>query len=182
MELLIVSPSHLLMILIIVKLFLPSSRVIPLTEPIPFFVTIFGDEDTLDPFAAYQPSSASFHPFSESHGLVTSLHQFTHRATSHQHQPPVRLQLQRHTTVDPAYASLMYAREKASLGSTKNLGQCTIHNMNRHRNSITWSGTIAIPTTVTSGGFTASGVKVAVSFWFKFINFLYLPHDPDGYL
>lgn len=148
----------------VVKLYLPSSRIFPLSEPIPFFVTLFGDEETLDPFAAYQPSSASFHPFSESRGLATSLQHITNLATSQSHQPPIRLQLQRHTTADAAAsASLAVLREPANLASSKSLGHSVIHRTSRNRNLLTWSGTIAIPPGVTSGGFTASGVKVTVS-------------------
>ena len=49
-----------------VQVYLPSSSVCCQLEPIPFHITLFADERTLEPFAEYRPMPSSFLPISGS--------------------------------------------------------------------------------------------------------------------
>ncbi|KAI0784814.1 hypothetical protein C8Q75DRAFT_370701 [Abortiporus biennis] len=147
-----------------VHLFLPASRVCTLKEPIPFFLTLFGDEESLEPFAAHHTPHSSFHPISEPDSILGSSlagtlgHQFQ-RSSIPSH--PIRIQLQRRTTVDANAAGMgAFSKEKSHMVSSKFIGQGIIHSSTRNLNSITWSGTITVPSKVTIGGFSVSGIKV----------------------
>ncbi|CAL1712354.1 unnamed protein product [Somion occarium] len=144
-----------------VHLFLPCSRVCTLKEPIPFSVTLFGDEDSLAPFSTYQPSPSSFHPLSHNHSITSSIQtRFNARIQPNLLPPPIRVQLSRRTAVDALAAGMMIAEEKGHMAFTRPLGQGVIHKSSRGPNSMTWSGSFAIPPSITTGGFTTSGVKV----------------------
>ena len=130
-------------------------------EPIPFFVTMFADDGALEPFAAYRPSPASFHPLSSTNSSASSLQQQL-MARAGMHQPPVRLQVQRRTQVDAMSAGLPCMREKTYITATRVLARGTVHATTRNPTSITWSGAIVLPPCVRNGGFVASGIKVTV--------------------
>ncbi|KAI0917449.1 hypothetical protein AcW1_007355 [Taiwanofungus camphoratus] len=157
----ILEPRHLENPPIQTHIFLPSSQVCSLNEPIPFFVTLFADEDTLAPFTYYRPSPASFHPLSStaSHTSLTSVQQqLALRASVG--APPIRVQLQRTTTVNALGAELAASSEKGHIFRNKVIGQGIVHNTSRGLRSITWSGTLVVSASVTNGGFIASGLRV----------------------
>ena len=148
-------------------MFLPSSRVCSIKEPLSFFITVFGDEESLEPFVSYQPIASSFHPMSDSsvHHLlspmqITSLSglqaQLKGRPSSP--LPPIRVRLQRRTTVD-----IVGSESQQQLTITKVLALGTIHSSTRNAKSVTWSGSIVLPPHVQCGGFSASGINIAVS-------------------
>jgi len=148
-----------------VQLFLPYSQVCSLKEPIPFFVSIFGDDHVLDTFASHQPPSSlpSFHPISGSHSSGSTLNlqrQFLNRV-SKSSGPFVSIQLQRRTLVDALAAGMVVLNQKSHMLSCKAIGKGIVHSSSRTVNSVTWSGTILISPTITDGGFAASGIKVS---------------------
>lgn len=144
-----------------VHLFLPSSRVCTVKEPIPFFLTLRGDEESLTPFATYQPTS-SIHPLHGSTSPIGSIKQHIRKrsGSSAASSSPVMVQLQRRSTVDAIAAGMPIDEEKGHMTSMKMIGQGVIQGSNRGPSSITWSGMIVVPPKITSVGFTASGLKV----------------------
>jgi len=140
--------------------YLPSSQVCSLQEPIPFFVTLFGNDDSLAPFTSFRPSPASFHPLSSSsNASLTSVQQQlgSRPATC---ISPLRIHLQRTTIVDVLRADVS-ASPHSHIYSSKVIGQGVVHNTSKGHNSITWSGTISIATGDTNGGFVTKGLCVS---------------------
>ncbi|THH26818.1 hypothetical protein EUX98_g7366 [Antrodiella citrinella] len=148
-----------------IHVFLPGSRVCTIKEPIDFFVTVFGDDESLAPFVSYQPIASSFHPMSDSEVhllspvIPTSLSglQAQFRSRPSNPLPPVHVRLQRRTTVDATPGS------ENKLTATKALALGTIHTVFKGSKSVTWSGTIDMSSQVRCGGFSASGLDVADS-------------------
>jgi len=146
-----------------IHVFLPGSRVCSIKEPVSFFVTVFGDYESLEPFVLYQPIASSFHPMSDMHPLspkhITSLSglqaQFLKPRPSVP-LPPVLVRLQRRTIVENSGSD-------HKLTATKVLAIGTIHSASKSSKSVTWSGTIVLPQHVQCGGFSASGLDVVDS-------------------
>ncbi|OBZ71500.1 hypothetical protein A0H81_08641 [Grifola frondosa] len=157
-----------------IHLFLPSSQVCSLKEPIPFLVTLFGNENSLAPFAAYRPTPASFHPMSRADSsAATSLTVSLQRPLalgSLMPTCPIRVQLQRTTTIsargatpvdekDPLYEreELLQTRTLCTQGfelmreardhmfSAKFIGDGVVYSVSRGPNSVTWSGAVMVP-------------------------------------
>ncbi len=130
-------------------------------EPIPFFVTLFADEDTLAPFTSYRPSPASFHPLSATNSSSSSIQQqIINRTTGH--SSPVRLVLLRNTQADALAAGMPILRDSTHMVSTKTIARGMVHSSTRNSNSVTWAGAVVIPQCIRNSGFTARGIKVTV--------------------
>ncbi|KAI0696433.1 hypothetical protein BC835DRAFT_1271920 [Cytidiella melzeri] len=154
-----------------VTLYLPTSQICSLKSPIPFYVTLAGDEDALAPFSSYRPSLGSFHPLSSPSGSSGSLpQQIMTRAI--EMSPPVDIRVNRHTAVDVLAATTFNLREKTQMSSTKVIGKGVIQSNSRRVGSITWSGVIVISPRVRCSGFRAKGIKVA-----DFIALRIIPSD-----
>ncbi|KAI0087010.1 hypothetical protein BDY19DRAFT_893731 [Irpex rosettiformis] len=155
-----------------VTLYLPESQVCSLRTPIPFYVTLSGDEDTLTPFTGYRPLPESFHPLCSPNTSSGSLsQQLIIRAT--QAPPPLMVALYRRTEVDAlgvTEANLV----KAHMSTERLIAKGSIQVSSRRPDSITWSGAIAVPSRTCCGGFQTDGIKVA-----DFIMFRITP--PDGF-
>ncbi|KAH8085415.1 hypothetical protein BXZ70DRAFT_559721 [Cristinia sonorae] len=138
-----------------IQLFLPSSRTCAIREPIDFFITIYGDDESLGPFISYQPVASSFHPISPVHiTSLSGLHaQFKPKPPPP--LPPIRVKIQRRTVVD-----IKLPGNEHSVNTTRVLALGMIHTCTRGAKSVTWSGTITLPPTVQCGGFAASGITV----------------------
>ncbi|KAH9936073.1 uncharacterized protein B0H18DRAFT_868008 [Fomitopsis serialis] len=144
--------------------FLPQSQICSLKEPIPFFVTLFGNEAVLAPFLRYAPSSASFHPLSSP--SETSIDSLQRALKLRQSTPscPLRIILQRTTAVDVDRAGVPCVEGRVGQDfASKSIGQGAIHNVSRGPRSITWAGTITVNADIASGGFVASGLRVSDS-------------------
>ncbi|KAI0077848.1 hypothetical protein K474DRAFT_1749404 [Panus rudis PR-1116 ss-1] len=147
-----------------VQLFLPWSRVFCLKQPIPFTLTFVGDDEALEPFSAYHPTPSSFLSLYDSGSISQALQaQIIARTAGPKPPPPIRVYVQRRVQVDARTAGMPIAEEKSHMLSIRCLAQGEIHNSSRGKKSMTWSGTITIPPTVCTGGFSASGVKVTDS-------------------
>ncbi|KZT64273.1 hypothetical protein DAEQUDRAFT_769836 [Daedalea quercina L-15889] len=148
-----------------IHVFLPQSQICSLKEPIPFFVTLFANEAALSPFLCYAPlSSASFHPLSSpSETSIDSL-QRALKLRQSASTCPLRIILQRTTTVDVDRAGVPCVEGGVGQDfASKNTGQAVIHNVSRGPKSITWAGTITANPDIGSGGFVASGLRVSDS-------------------
>lgn len=146
-----------------VHLFLPYSQICSLKESIPFFVTIFGNDEVLDSFSSQLSPPASFHPLSQTDSSGSSLNiqaQLMQRV-SRGNTPSVRVHVQRRTKVDALAAGMLAASDKTHMLSEKSIGQGYIHSSTRKFHSMTWSGVILIPSKITYGGFAASGIQVS---------------------
>ena len=127
-------------------------------------MTLFGDEDSLAPFNAYQPSPVSFLPISQGQSLASSIQsRLAARAQSNSLPSPIIIQLSRRTAVDARAAGMSISEEKSHMAFTKPVGYGVIHTTNRGPNSVTFSGTFTIPPSVVNAGFATSGVQVTVS-------------------
>ncbi|KAH9841350.1 uncharacterized protein C8Q71DRAFT_794377 [Rhodofomes roseus] len=144
--------------------FLPQSQICSLKEPIPFFVTLFGNEATLAPFLCYVPSPASFHPLSSpSETSIDSL-QRALKLRQSAATCPLRIVIQRTTAVDVDRTGVPCVEGQVGQDfASKCIGQGVIHNVSRGPKSITWAGTITVNADVTSGGFAAIGLRVSDS-------------------
>lgn len=141
------------------------SQICSLKEPIPFFITLFADEDILSPFTCYHPAPSSFHPLSSpSH---TSLHSVSYQLTSRtgigKGGLPLRVHMKRTTAVDALCAGIPQTSQGSYIFSSQVIGQGAVHNTSRTARSITWAGAAELSANVRSGGFEATGVRVSVS-------------------
>ncbi|OCH92619.1 hypothetical protein OBBRIDRAFT_791067 [Obba rivulosa] len=148
-----------------VQIFLPSAQVCSIKEPIPFFVTLLGDEDTLAPFAAWRPSASSFHPISPTPYSSGALQQQLMQRAGYVQAPPIKVQLQRMTLVDVGVDSSCFTKvlSKSYMMGNKLIGQGAVHHANVGRNALTWAGTLILPSDKVCGGFLAQGLRVTVS-------------------
>lgn len=64
--------------------------------------------------------------------------------------------------MDARAAGMSIAEERSHMAFTKPVGYGVIHTSNKGPNSVTFSGTFTIPSSIASAGFTTSGVQVTV--------------------
>jgi len=150
-------PGDLRKPLIKAHVFLPASQVCTLSEPIPFFVTLFGAEAALDSFKSHQPSVTSFLPMHDITGDPADTVQAQLRACDT--ASPVSLKLQR-TTIMYTHQMSVFAHAEARMHDTEVIGRGVVQRSRRGRNSITWSGTILVDPSLTCGGFDVGTVRV----------------------
>ncbi|EMD39777.1 hypothetical protein CERSUDRAFT_92265 [Gelatoporia subvermispora B] len=152
-----------------VQIFLPSAQICSMKEPIPFFITLFGDEDMLEPFAAWHPSASSFHPISPTPYSAGALQQQLFLRSGHVQAPPIKVHLQRTTLVDAGVDSSCFTKvlSKSYMMSTKAVGQGAVHHASVGRGALTWAGTIILPSDKLCGGFLAQGLRVSDSIVFS---------------
>ena len=167
------------------QVYLPASQVCSVQEPIPFHVSLLGDELALEPFAEYRPVPASFLPLSTSWSGASSTCEYVANAITTRsprskaaRRCPLRIQIQRATVVDSR--SALYSGvaglaegtppaavqdEKSHLHHTEWVGQGVVHSVSRTINSVVWSGAIIIPSDAArlGGSFEVNGLKVMVS-------------------
>jgi hypothetical protein len=149
-------------ILISSQLYLPSSQICCASVPIPFYVTLVGDEDDLAPFSGYRPSVGSFHPLSSPNESSGSLPQQLMARTNYV-APPIDVHVHRRTDIDVLGAMQSDIHPKAHMSTTKNISKSVIQGSSRQAGSMTWSGLISISPRICCGGFQAKGIKVSVS-------------------
>ncbi|TBU27194.1 hypothetical protein BD311DRAFT_402452 [Dichomitus squalens] len=106
-----------------VDLYLPCSAVCCSQEPIPFHITLFADEGTLEPFAEYRPMPSSFLPLSPSSSNLNAPFESVQTQLSSRkaaHRCPLKIKVQRTTIVDASSAGLGLTMQSPSyaLGST----------------------------------------------------------------
>ncbi|KAI0661977.1 hypothetical protein C8Q70DRAFT_909835 [Cubamyces menziesii] len=144
-----------------VHVYLPASQVCSVQEPIPFHVSLLGDELALEPFAEYRPVPASFLPLSTSWSGASSTCEYVANAITTRsprskaaRRCPLRIQIQRATVVD--------SRSALHLHHTEWVGQGVVHSVSRTINSVVWSGAIIIPSDAArlGGSFEVNGLKV----------------------
>ncbi|KZT12214.1 uncharacterized protein LAESUDRAFT_641317 [Laetiporus sulphureus 93-53] len=143
--------------------FLPMSQICSLKEPIPFFVTLFADEDVLSPFTCYRPAPSSFHPLSSpSH---TSLHSVSQQLISRtgigKSGLPLQVHMKRTTAVDVLCTGVPQMSQSSHIFSSQVIGQGVVHKTSRNARSITWAGAVTLSANVRNGGFEATGVRVS---------------------
>ncbi|KAI0354875.1 hypothetical protein OH77DRAFT_1404433 [Trametes cingulata] len=145
-----------------VHVYLPASQVCSAQEPIPFHVSLLGDELALAPFADYRPPATSFLSLSASSSNTTMdsfasssvglLGRGSRRAAQ---RCPLRIQVQRTT----AERSHMYSQDW--------IGQGVVHSVSSSVSSVVWSGAIIIPPSSGAGGigggFELDGLRVVDS-------------------
>ncbi|KAI9058261.1 hypothetical protein FKP32DRAFT_1581606 [Trametes sanguinea] len=167
-----------------VHVYLPASQVCSIQEPIPFHISLLGDERAIERFAAYRPAPASFLPLSrgpssslESLASVRVLRGAVPRKAMPAQKCPLSLRIQRTTMVDTRRAGFSPTRTgpiqgaapegdgKSHLYHTEWIGEGTVHSVRSDGRSLVWSGAIVIPPEVASqgGGFEVNGLKVVDS-------------------
>ncbi|KAI0670875.1 hypothetical protein C8Q78DRAFT_1069599 [Trametes maxima] len=172
-----------------VHVYLPASQVCSAQEPIPFHVSLFADEYTLEPFAAYRPPSASFLPLASAgsgSGSSTSCESVAAALPRRVPRCPLRIQVQRATIVDARRAGLaspspglcgfgggsqlgqagvVPPEEQSHMHCTEWIGQGMVHSAGRSASAVVWSGAIIIPPSAAGlgGGFEVNGLRVADS-------------------
>lgn len=142
--------------------FLPSSQICCMRESIPFFVTLVASDDLLGPFTSYRPSTASFHPLAyPSSALNAMQHQFAliNGASS----PPLRICIQRTTSVNGLDTAGSYPAVDGHITSTRTIGHGVIHSTNKTLTSVTWSGVITVAPYISCGGFLTNALSVSDS-------------------
>lgn len=127
-------------------------------------MTLLGNEDLLAPFTGWQPSASSFHPISPTPYSSGALQQQLMLRMGQAHAPPLKVHLQRATVVDVGVESSCFTRvlSKSYMMSHKVVGQGAVHHATISRNSLTWAGTIILPSDAIAGGFLAHGLRVSV--------------------
>lgn len=148
-------------VLIDLQLYLPESQVCSLRSPMPFHVTLSGDEDSLAPFTGYRPLPESFHPISPSDTAPVSLpQQLIVRAI----QPPSPLDIGIYRQTDVEVLKTTEDKlPKAHMHTKKLIAKGTVQSTSIQAGSISWSGVIILPPRTRCGGFQASGMQVTVS-------------------
>ncbi|OSD07310.1 hypothetical protein PYCCODRAFT_1358774 [Trametes coccinea BRFM310] len=153
-----------------VHVYLPASQVCSIQEPIPFHISLLGDERAIEPFAAYRPAPASFLPLPrgpssslESLASVRVLRGAVPRKATPMQKCPLSLRIQRTTVVDTRPTP--EDDGKSHLYHTEWIGEGTVHSVRSNGRSLVWSGAIDIPPEVAAqgGGFEINGLKVVDS-------------------
>ena len=104
-------------------MYLPSSSVCCQLEPIPFHITLFADERTLEPFAEYRPMPSSFLPISGSPSYASFESVHTHfSARKAAHKCPLKIKALRTTIVDAGSAGLGFALRESQEQSQSRSG------------------------------------------------------------
>ncbi|KAI1793365.1 hypothetical protein LXA43DRAFT_239743 [Ganoderma leucocontextum] len=103
-----------------VHVYLPSSSVCCQLEPIPFHITLFADERTLEPFAEYRPMPSSFLPISGSPSYASFESVQTHISSRKAaHKCPLKIRVHRTTIVDAGSAGLGLALESPTQSQSR---------------------------------------------------------------
>ncbi|KAI0769032.1 hypothetical protein BD413DRAFT_605078 [Trametes elegans] len=119
---------------ITVRVYLPASQVCSVQEPIPFHVSLLGDERALDAFTQHRPLPGSFLSMSASTLSVNASRESVasviapYRKTSR--RCPLRVRVQR-TTAD-----------KSHLYSVRWIGQGVVHSARRTCDAVVWTGAV----------------------------------------
>ena len=103
---------------LLLQVYLPSSSVCCQLEPIPFHISLFADERTLEPFAEYRPMPSSFLPISDSASYVSFESVQTHISSRKAaFKCPLKIRALRTTVVDAGSAGLGFALQESQMHS-----------------------------------------------------------------